>query len=170
MKLQKDLGIFNENVLTIHANTHTSAHTQTHRHPSYFFVVSLFISLSLDRPPLPRITLLWQWWNNSLFPQREDQCKWRCSDKNKEILVSQIKTLNIPRHRRHFVDFLQFLPTALGWANFMALKHNCKIARNNLFSHESYENQLRLSLHTLQSVYHSKQQDWMWLTVRCTAP
>lgn len=52
----------------------------------------------------------------------KDGCKRRCSRTDKEVFVSQIKTLNIRRHKRLFVLQLLFLLAALGPTRFTAFK------------------------------------------------
>lgn len=71
-----------------------NAHRQTHSNIEH---------VRFSRQISPPTHITFQRRNNSIFPKREDRCKGGSSKRDKKALVSQIKTLNIPRCTRHFV-------------------------------------------------------------------
>lgn len=74
----------------------------------------------------------------------KDGYKRRCSRTDKEVLVSQIKTLNIRRHKRLFVLQLLSLPAALGPTRFTAFKFQQYCSNKGKYNEIFYADLLEL--------------------------
>lgn len=143
---------------TLWSTPPTHTHTQHTRTQAW---------LSIQTSPPTHITLAVM--KQQPVSPEKDGYKRRCSRTDKEVLVSQIKTLNIRRHKRLFVLQLLFLPAALSPTRFTAFKFQqyCsnKGKYNEIFYADLLEPHSNKPSELKIQVCISEQQENVWMNV-----